>query len=104
MTGAGARHASRRLILERKGFRCEVAPCGVMADDGTSGFQAGRTGLVVRIPEAEAAIGSRKAIAERWPEAPPYGGRFAGIIPHLTAFMARPLRPRRFSRRRRRGV
>lgn len=129
-----------------------------MADDGTSGFQAGRTGLVVRIPEAEGAVrGWRErldpsaragvpahitvlfpfldagrvdalvpsalpdvlaghqtfdvrfescgrlpgvlylvpepdaplrrlteAIAERWPEAPPYGGRFAEIIPHLT--------------------
>ncbi|MER7622963.1 2'-5' RNA ligase family protein [Streptomyces sp. NPDC126503] len=129
-----------------------------MADDGTSGFQAGQTGLVVRIPEAEAAVrGWRErldpsaragvpahitvlfpfldacrveglvpsalpdvlaghqafdlrfascgrlpdvlylvpepdaplrrlteAIAERRPEAPPYGGRFAEIIPHLT--------------------
>ncbi|MFI8423735.1 2'-5' RNA ligase family protein [Streptomyces sp. NPDC085479] len=25
-----------------------------------------------------------EAIAERWPEAPPYGGRFAEIVPHLT--------------------
>ncbi|MGW4161373.1 2'-5' RNA ligase family protein [Streptomyces sp. NPDC004788] len=24
------------------------------------------------------------AIADRWPEAPPYGGRFAEIVPHLT--------------------
>ncbi|MGK5638634.1 2'-5' RNA ligase family protein [Streptomyces sp. URMC 126] len=129
-----------------------------MADDSTSGFQAGRTGLIVRIPEAEPAVrawrerfdpsaragvpahvtvlfpfldesridarvrsalaavlgGHRafdvrfescgrfpgvlylapepatplrrltEAIADRWPEAPPYEGRFADIVPHLT--------------------
>ncbi|WP_030721250.1 2'-5' RNA ligase family protein [Streptomyces sp. NRRL S-237] len=25
-----------------------------------------------------------EAIADRWPEAPPYGGRFADVVPHLT--------------------
>ncbi|MFF3253146.1 2'-5' RNA ligase family protein [Actinacidiphila glaucinigra] len=24
------------------------------------------------------------AVADRWPEAPPYGGRFAEVVPHLT--------------------
>lgn len=24
------------------------------------------------------------AVADRWPEAPPYGGQFAEVIPHLT--------------------
>ncbi|MFJ4008026.1 2'-5' RNA ligase family protein [Streptomyces sp. NPDC090023] len=129
-----------------------------MADDSTSTFQAGQTGLIVRIPEAEPSVrgwrerfdpsaqagvpthvtvlfpfldesridalvysalvdvlGSHqafdlrfescgrlpevlylvhepdtqlrqltKAIADRWPEAPPYGGRFAEIVSHLT--------------------
>jgi 2'-5' RNA ligase len=129
-----------------------------MADDRASAFEAGRTGLVVRVPEAESAVrGWRErldpsaqagvpshvtvlfpfldlsrvdarvhsalaevlgghpafdlrfarcgrlpevlylvpepdaplrqltqAIADRWPEAPPYGGRFAEIVPHLT--------------------
>lgn len=129
-----------------------------MADDSSSAFQAGQTGLVVRIPEAEPAVrGWRErldpsaragvpahvtvlfpfleesrldpsvhtaledvlrrhpafdlrfekcgrlpevlhlvpepaaplirlteAVAARWPEAPPYGGRFAEIVPHLT--------------------
>ncbi|MFF3949489.1 2'-5' RNA ligase family protein [Streptomyces sp. NPDC001902] len=129
-----------------------------MADDSSGGFQAGRTGLIVRIPDAEPAVrawrerfdpsaqagvpahvtvlfpfldenridarvhsaltdvlGSRHAfdlrfdscgrfpgvlylapepdaqlrlltevIAERWPEAPPYGGQFSEIVPHLT--------------------
>ncbi|MFC9398107.1 2'-5' RNA ligase family protein [Streptomyces sp. NPDC057027] len=129
-----------------------------MADDRASGFQAGQTGLIVRIPEAEPSVrgwrelfdpsaragvpahvtvlfpflnegridalvhsvladvlGSHpafdlrfercgrfpgvlhlvpepdtqlrhltEAIADRWPEAPPYGGRFAEVVPHLT--------------------
>ncbi|MGX1274487.1 2'-5' RNA ligase family protein [Streptomyces phaeoluteigriseus] len=129
-----------------------------MAGDNTSAFEAGQTGLIVRIPEAEpfvrgwrgrldpsaqagvpahvtvlfpfldesrtdalvhAALADvlgrhqafdlrfercgrfpevlylvpepdthlrqlTEAIAERWPEAPPYGGRFAEIVPHLT--------------------
>ncbi|MFK3728648.1 2'-5' RNA ligase family protein [Streptomyces sp. NPDC088090] len=129
-----------------------------MADDGNDRFQAGRTGLIVRVPEAEPAVrpwrdrfdpsarggvpahitvlfpfleygrmdaavhsalaevlGSHQAfdlrfercgqlpgvsylvpepegplrrlteaIAGRWPEAPPYGGRHAEIVPHLT--------------------
>ncbi|MER7822235.1 2'-5' RNA ligase family protein [Streptomyces sp. NPDC096097] len=25
-----------------------------------------------------------EAIADRWPEAPPYGGRFSEVVPHLT--------------------
>ncbi|MFD7631271.1 2'-5' RNA ligase family protein [Streptomyces sp. NPDC059851] len=129
-----------------------------MADDSTSAFRAGRTGLIVRIPEAEPSVRrwrerldpsaqagvpahvtvlfpfldeSRmdplvhsaladvlgrhqafdlrfercgrfphvlhlvpepdtrlrqltEAVADRWPEAPPYGGRFAEVVPHLT--------------------
>lgn len=138
--------------------RTEVAPYGGMADDSSRTFQAGQTGLIVKIPEAEPAVrGWRErldpsgltgvpahvtvlfpfleesrvdpalrsalaellgrhrafdlrfeksgrlpdvlhlvpepatplrllteAIAGRWPEAPPYGGRFAEIVPHLT--------------------
>ncbi|MFI0219960.1 2'-5' RNA ligase family protein [Streptomyces lydicus] len=129
-----------------------------MADDNTSRFQAGRTGLIVRVPDAEPAVrawrerfdpsaqagvpahvtvlfpfldenridarvystltdvlGSHHAfdlrfesfgrfpgvlylapepdtqlrlltevIADRWPEAPPYGDQFTEIVPHLT--------------------
>ncbi|MGW9046822.1 2'-5' RNA ligase family protein [Streptomyces lydicus] len=129
-----------------------------MADDSTSRFQAGRTGLIVRIPDAEPVVrawrerfdpsaqagvpthvtvlfpfldenridsrvystltdvlGSHhsfdlrfescrrfpgvlyltpepdaqlrqltEVIADRWPEAPPYGGQFTEIVPHLT--------------------
>jgi len=129
-----------------------------MADDSSSTFQAGQTGLIIKVPEAEAVVRSwreqldpsaqagvpahvtvhfpfleesrvdslvraavedllenhrafdvrfascgrfpgilylapepdgqlrrlTQAIAERWPEAPPFGGRFTDIVPHLT--------------------
>jgi 2'-5' RNA ligase len=129
-----------------------------MADDEVHGFEAGRTGLVVRVPEAEPAVrawrerldpGARagvpahvtvlfpfldagrvddgvcaevgevlarhrpfevrfercgrfpgvlylvpepdvpfrrltESVVERWPETPPFGGRFADVVPHLT--------------------
>ncbi|MDC2946921.1 2'-5' RNA ligase family protein [Streptomyces heilongjiangensis] len=129
-----------------------------MADDDSGEFRAGRTGLIVRIPEAEPAVrawrdrldpsaragvpahvtvlfpfldASRidsgtcaavaevigrhpafetqfahcgrfpgilyltprpdgpfrrltEAVAERWPETPPFGGRFTEVVPHLT--------------------
>jgi 2'-5' RNA ligase len=41
--------------------------------------------------DPEPADGLRRltaAIAERWPEAPPYGGRFQDVIPHLTVARA----------------
>jgi hypothetical protein len=37
--------------------------------------------------DPESAEGLRRltaSIAEQWPEAPPYGGRFDEVIPHLT--------------------
>ncbi|WP_028921902.1 2'-5' RNA ligase family protein [Pseudonocardia acaciae] len=32
------------------------------------------------------------AVARRWPEAPPYGGRFADVVPHLTVAHGQPTR------------
>ncbi|AOP47893.1 2'-5' RNA ligase family protein [Streptomyces lydicus] len=129
-----------------------------MADDSTSRFQAGQTGLIVRVPDAEPVVRAwrerfdpsaragvpahitvlfpflgesrtdervhsaladvlgrhhafdlhfescgrfpgvlylvpepdaelrrlTEVIAEQWPEAPPYGGQFTEIVPHLT--------------------
>ncbi|WP_030410590.1 2'-5' RNA ligase family protein [Streptomyces sp. NRRL S-1448] len=129
-----------------------------MADNSTSKFQAGQTGLIVRIPEAEPAVRAwrerfdpsaragvpahitvlfpfldesridrgvcsaltdvlgrhhafdlrfescgrfpgvlflrpepdtqlrrlTEALTDRWPEAPPYGGKFTEVVPHLT--------------------
>jgi hypothetical protein len=31
-----------------------------------------------------------ETMAKRWPEAPPYGGRFADVIPHLTVADGQP--------------
>ncbi|WSP43920.1 2'-5' RNA ligase family protein [Streptomyces sp. NBC_01244] len=37
------------------------------------------------VPEpASPLIRLTEAVADRWPETPPYGGRFAEIVPHLT--------------------
>ncbi|MEU9026626.1 2'-5' RNA ligase family protein [Streptomyces sp. NPDC048383] len=37
------------------------------------------------VPEPDAPLrGLTRSIVERWPEAPPYGGRFVDIVPHLT--------------------
>jgi hypothetical protein len=33
-----------------------------------------------------------ESIAERWPEAPPYGGQFTEVIPHLTVAHGQPPR------------
>ncbi len=53
-----------------------MAACRVMADDSTSRFQAGRTGLIVRIPDAEPAV---RAWRERFdPSAR------AGVPAHVT--------------------
>ncbi|MFJ8045172.1 2'-5' RNA ligase family protein [Kitasatospora sp. NPDC096147] len=136
----------------------EVTPCGATTADSSSAFQEGRTGLIIRIPEAEPAVRAwrarldpsaragvpahvtvlfpfldesrmdapvhyaladllgdhqafdlrfercgrlgdvlhlvpepdtqvrqlTEAIAALWPEAPPYGGRFTEVVPHLT--------------------
>ncbi|MEU7072369.1 2'-5' RNA ligase family protein [Streptomyces narbonensis] len=37
------------------------------------------------VPEPDTSVRRlTKAIADRWPEAPPYGGRFTEVVPHLT--------------------
>jgi hypothetical protein len=42
-------------------------------------------GVLYLAPEPEAGLRAlTRAIATRWPEAPPYGGQFADVIPHLT--------------------
>lgn len=33
-----------------------------------------------------------ESIAARWPEAPPYGGQFAEVVPHLTVAHGQPPR------------
>ena len=42
-------------------------------------------GVLYLAPEADDQFRALTlAVADRWPEAPPYGGRFAEVIPHLT--------------------
>ncbi|GEB60205.1 2'-5' RNA ligase family protein [Streptomyces gardneri] len=42
-------------------------------------------GVLYLVPEPDMQVRQlTEAIADRWPEAPPYGGRFTEIIPHLT--------------------
>ncbi|MER5202472.1 2'-5' RNA ligase family protein [Streptomyces sp. NPDC002825] len=42
-------------------------------------------GVLHLVPEPDTQLRQlTEAIADRWPEAPPYGGRFTEIVPHLT--------------------
>ncbi|MGW5354063.1 2'-5' RNA ligase family protein [Streptomyces sp. NPDC004031] len=42
-------------------------------------------GVLYLVPEPDGPLAELSvAVAARWPEAPPYGGRFAGVVPHLT--------------------
>ncbi|MER7540079.1 2'-5' RNA ligase family protein [Streptomyces sp. NPDC097704] len=42
-------------------------------------------GVLYLVPEPDTQLRRlTEAIADRWPEAPPYGGRFVEIVPHLT--------------------
>jgi 2'-5' RNA ligase len=42
-------------------------------------------GVLYLAPEPETELRAlTAAIASRWPEAPPYGGQFADVVPHLT--------------------
>ncbi|QNS02269.1 2'-5' RNA ligase family protein [Streptomyces xanthii] len=42
-------------------------------------------GVSYLVPEPDMQLRQlTEAVAERWPEAPPYGGRFTEIVPHLT--------------------
>ncbi|MDC0771490.1 hypothetical protein [Streptomyces sp. HD] len=50
-----------------------------MEGDDSRVFQAGKSGLIVRIPEDEPAVRD-----ERCPEDPLLGGQFDGVVPHLT--------------------
>ncbi|MET9962263.1 2'-5' RNA ligase family protein [Streptomyces sp. NPDC006326] len=41
--------------------------------------------VLYAVPEPDTQVRRlTEAIVERWPEAPPYGGKFADVLPHLT--------------------
>jgi 2'-5' RNA ligase len=71
--GDGALHALRDLCAESPTLDVEFARTGRFAD------------VLYLAPEP--ASGLQKltaALAERWPETPPYEGRFEEVVPHLT--------------------
>lgn len=42
-------------------------------------------GILYLVPEPDWQLRQlTQAIADRWPEAPPFGGRFTDLVPHLT--------------------
>ncbi|MFJ9818554.1 2'-5' RNA ligase family protein [Streptomyces sp. NPDC101151] len=42
-------------------------------------------GILYLVPEPDASFRRlTEAIADRWPETPPFGGRFDAVVPHLT--------------------
>ncbi|MFI6566135.1 2'-5' RNA ligase family protein [Streptomyces sp. NPDC050534] len=57
------------------------------------------TPAVSLVPEPDTQLRQlTEAISDRWPEAPPYGGRFAEIVPHLTIAQGRKMPSWRGSR------
>ncbi|MET8698129.1 2'-5' RNA ligase family protein [Kitasatospora sp. NPDC004723] len=73
--------------------RVDGAVCAAVAAvlDGHPAFEVrfascGRfPGILYLAPEPDGRLRRlTEAIAARWPEAPPFGGRFADVVPHLT--------------------
>ncbi|MHB9855852.1 2'-5' RNA ligase family protein [Streptomyces krungchingensis] len=61
------------VIGRHRPFEVRFARCG------------GFPGILYLAPEPEAPFRRlTEAIADRWPEAPPYGGQFDDVVPHLT--------------------
>jgi 2'-5' RNA ligase len=71
--GDGALHALRDLCAESPTLDVEFARTGRFAD------------VLYLAPEPASGLQAlTAALAARWPEAPPYAGRFEEIVPHLT--------------------
>ncbi|MFI0193099.1 2'-5' RNA ligase family protein [Streptomyces sp. NPDC017082] len=70
---AGVRSALSAVLGSHHAFDLRFESCGRFP------------GVVYLVPEPDAQLRRlTKAIADRWPEAPPYGGQFTEIVPHLT--------------------
>lgn len=70
---AGVRSALSVLLGSHHAFDLRFESCGRFP------------GVTYLAPEPDAQLRRlTKAIADRWPEAPPYGGQFTEIVPHLT--------------------
>ncbi|MFI0941521.1 2'-5' RNA ligase family protein [Streptomyces sp. NPDC021020] len=69
----GTRDDLAALLAARPAFDVAFARCGRFP------------GVLYLVPEPAGPLAAlTAAVAARWPEAPPYGGRFAGVVPHLT--------------------
>lgn len=67
------RTALGEVIGRHRPFETRFARCG------------GFPGILYLAPEPEAPFRRlTEAIADRWPEAPPFGGQFDDVVPHLT--------------------
>jgi 2'-5' RNA ligase len=65
--------------------RLEQICASVPAQDVCFGHTARFPGVLYLEPEPDDTLRAlTTAIARQWPEAPPYGGRFADVVPHLT--------------------
>ncbi|WP_372504853.1 2'-5' RNA ligase family protein [Streptomyces telluris] len=61
------------VMRSHQAFDLQFQRCGRLPD------------VLYLVPEPDTQLRQlTEAIAERWPEAPPYGGRFDEIVPHLT--------------------
>lgn len=69
----GTRARLGALLAGRPAFDVSFARCGRFP------------GVLYLAPEPAAPLAElTTAVAAQWPEAPPYGGRFTGVVPHLT--------------------
>ncbi|MEU8550943.1 2'-5' RNA ligase family protein [Streptomyces roseoverticillatus] len=65
--------ALAEVLVSRQAFDLRSERCGRLPE------------VLYLVPEPDTQLRQlAEAIADRWPEAPPYGGRFAEIVPHLT--------------------
>jgi 2'-5' RNA ligase len=61
------------LLVQHPAFELQLAQCGRFSD------------VLYLVPASETSLRAlTSAVAARWPEAPPYGGQFADVVPHLT--------------------
>lgn len=68
-------------VLDRLGELCGAVPAQDVSFARTARFP----GVLYLEPEPDQALRDLTvSIAREWPEAPPYGGRFADVVPHLT--------------------
>ena len=70
---AGVHSALAEMFGRHDSFDLRFAGCGRFP------------GVLYLVPEPDSPLRQlTRAVSDRWPEAPPYGGRFSEVVPHLT--------------------